>query len=172
MLFNQLSDHDIPLRELEYAQANFDITLDQGAYFELKRHRMMTQTVQPLSCNLGYATPALFEKAGVAAMFQADMADVIFLYNRFVIENKHLAAYLVPNAFNRRVLISANLRSLFHFIKLRSAPNAHFAIRRVALRMAESLQQIYPGFKEFFLCNSSETWQGITKEFFSETKSL
>ncbi len=38
---------DQPPREFEYAQMTFDIVMDQGAYFEFKRHRMMTQTAQP-----------------------------------------------------------------------------------------------------------------------------
>ena len=34
-----------------------------------------------------------------------------------------------------------NLRSLDHFIALRSAPNAHFSIRRIARRVAEQVRQ-------------------------------
>ena len=48
---------DQPLREFEYAQMTFEAVMDQGAYFEFKRHRMMTQTVQPLTALLGYAVP-------------------------------------------------------------------------------------------------------------------
>jgi hypothetical protein len=40
--------YDIPLRELEYATFTFDLLMDQGAYAEFKRHRMMTQTPQRL----------------------------------------------------------------------------------------------------------------------------
>ena len=47
------------------------------------------------------------------------------------------ATYVFPNAFNRRVLITLNLREAFHFCQLRSAPNAHFSIRRMAVRMFE-----------------------------------
>ena len=39
LLLGKLGKHDIPVRELEYAQISFDLTIDQGAYFELKRHR-------------------------------------------------------------------------------------------------------------------------------------
>ena len=62
-LFSRLGEHDIPLRELEYASITFDLILDQGAYFELKRHRMMSQTPQGLTCRLGYAIPSLLKKA-------------------------------------------------------------------------------------------------------------
>jgi hypothetical protein len=51
-----------------------------------------------------------------------------------------VAAYLVPNAFHRRVVLTMNLREAFHFCELRAAANAHFSIRRIA-RMADELRQ-------------------------------
>ena len=41
-LLGRLGKFDIPLRELEYSTYTFDIVMDQGAYAEFKRHRMMT----------------------------------------------------------------------------------------------------------------------------------
>jgi thymidylate synthase ThyX len=140
--------------------------LDQGAYFELKRHRMMTQTPQALTARLGYAIPALLEKAGVLPLFNADMADVIEFYEKLNDLNPHIASYIVPNAFNRRVLIQMNLRSALHFINLRSASNAHFAIRRVALRMAEEISQRYPVFANYFTPAYNETWQSLSSQSF------
>ena len=64
-----LGKHDIPLRELEYANLIVDILLDQGAYFELKRHRMMTQTPQRFTARLGYAVPRLIKDAGLLDTF-------------------------------------------------------------------------------------------------------
>jgi len=53
-LLKQLNEHDIALRELEYATYTFDLVMDQGAYAEFKRHRMMTQTPQRLTTLLGF----------------------------------------------------------------------------------------------------------------------
>jgi thymidylate synthase ThyX len=46
---------DAPGRALEHSSFTFEVVLDQGAYLELKRHRMMSQTPQRLSTRLGYA---------------------------------------------------------------------------------------------------------------------
>jgi len=165
-LLGRLGEHDIPLRELEYASFNFEVMLDQGAYFELKRHRMMTQTPQALTARLGYAIPALLDEAGVLPLFNADMADVIEFYEKLNDLNPHIASYIVPNAFNRRVLIQMNLRSALHFINLRSASNAHFAIRRVAMRMAEEISQRYPVFANYFTPAYNETWQSLSSQSF------
>jgi hypothetical protein len=43
--------------------------------------------------------------------------------------------------FNRRVLATFNLREAYAFCQLRSAPNAHFSIRKVAERVAQEILQ-------------------------------
>ncbi|MDX1378878.1 MAG: FAD-dependent thymidylate synthase, partial [Anaerolineales bacterium] len=48
-LLGRLGRYDVPLRELEYCTYTFDLVMDQGAYAEFKRHRMMTQTPQRLT---------------------------------------------------------------------------------------------------------------------------
>jgi thymidylate synthase ThyX len=168
-LMGNLGDHDIPLRELEYGGITFDIQMDQGAYFEFKRHRMMTQTPQPLSTHQGFATPRLLAQTGSAEVFEEDMQKVSKLYPRLAEKFPHAASYIVPNAFNRRVLVKMNLRSALHFTKLRSAPNAHFAIRRVALRVLEEIKARFPLFAVYFQGTSSETTQSVEEQFFTKT---
>jgi len=163
-----LGEHDIPERELEYSQITADIVLDQGAYFELKRHRMMTQTPQRLSTRLGYAIPSLITEAGLLNQFIVDMEQVKKTYEDLYRFNPEAAAYIVPNAFNRRVLLQMNLRSALHLTKLRSASNAHFSIRRVALRLADEICQRYPLFSKCFSPTANETWETISSQYFEK----
>lgn len=169
LMFKGIEKHDIPIRELEYAQISFDIILDQGAYFEMKRHRMMTQTVQPFTPNLGYAIPSLITKAGVSELFVNLMQEAEAAFEQFVSISPHAAAYVLPNAFNRRVLMKMNLRSAYHLIKLRCAPNAHFAIRRPTLRIAGILCEKYPLFESIFSPCTDESWQSVEENCFSQT---
>ncbi len=166
VLLGQLDPHEIPLRELEYAHYTFDLILDQGAYFELKRHRMMTQTPQRLSANLGHAIPLRITSAGLEERFLQVMEQARMAYQQLAYWNPEVAAYVVPNAFNRRVLLSLNLRSALHLIRLRCADNAHFSIRRAARRMAEQIQQATPLLGSYLQLPEGETWQSIeTKHF-------
>jgi len=55
-LLGKLGYYDVPLRELEHCTYTFDLIMDQGAYAEFKRHRMMSQTPQRQTAALGYAT--------------------------------------------------------------------------------------------------------------------
>jgi thymidylate synthase ThyX len=164
-----LDKHDIPLRELEYANISTEIVLDQGAYFELKRHRMMTQTPQRFTAFVGYAVPKLIADTGLLDKYHADMDAVRKAYQELYAADPEAAAYVLPNAFNRRVLLQTNLRSALHFVKLRSAPNAHFAIRRTAQRLAVEIQKRFPLFAQYFNLKSSETWESITDKYFVET---
>ena len=167
-LFEKVGKFDNPLRELEYANASFDLIMDQGAYFEFKRHRMMTQTVQDFSIEHGYATPLAITEAGLEEKYKACMAEIAELYAKIAVWNPQVAAYVLPNAYNRRVLCQANLRSLFHFIQLRSATNAHFSIRRVAYGMLELLQPHYPIFAEKILTKGSLNSKEIETQYFSK----
>jgi thymidylate synthase ThyX len=163
------SAHDQPPREFEYGSATFDLVLDQGAYFELKRHRMMTQTVQTFTPHLGFAMPKLIETNGLSDIFESMMHKASAAFEILANENPAAAAYVLPNAFNRRVMLDMNLRSAIHLIKLRCAENAHFAIRRPTLRIAELLQQYFSLFNELLSPCTEETWQTVERDFFSET---
>lgn len=161
--------HDIPLRELEYASLTFDITIDQGAYAELKRHRMMTQTPQAPTPYLGYALPRRISSAGLEPVYRAALHTARDVFEQIAEINPQAAAYIIPNACNRRVLLQTNVRSAAHFISLRSAPNAHFSIRRLAQRMAEQVGAASPLLAAALRANPAETWQQIEAEHFTAT---
>lgn len=166
-IFNDLSPFDIPVRELEYGNLVFDITLDQGGYFELKRHRMMTQTPQTLTTQLGYAIPRGISEAGLQPHFEEVMQQADKAYQKIAARYPEAAAYVVPNAFNRRVLIQLNLRSADHLLALRSAQNAHFALRRLTQCMAAQIRSALPLLGGYLRVNPDETWQGIEAAFFT-----
>ncbi len=81
---------------------------------------------------------------------------------------RRLHPYVVPNAFRRRVLLEFNLRSGMHMLALRSAPNAHFSMRRAARRMIEEINQAQPHLGRYFPVDSNETWRSIESAFFAE----
>ncbi|MEE4195819.1 MAG: FAD-dependent thymidylate synthase [Anaerolineae bacterium] len=158
--------HTDPVRELEHATLTFEVVHDQGGYYELKRHRMMTQSAQPLTTHLGYATPKWMVEAGFQQQYDEAMQAAEYAYKTLEKVDPAAASYVVPNAFNRRVLLTTNLRSANHLLALRSAPNAHFSIRRVAQRMYEQIKAIYPVFGEWLRIEESENWQTIEEQYF------
>lgn len=156
-----------PLRELEHTFYTFDLLMDQGAYFEFKRHRMMTQSPQRLTASLGYATPQLIREAGVEAAYHRAMQQAAETYRLLAEWNPQVAQYVVPNGFYRRVLATFNLREAYHFCQLRAASNAHFSMRRLALRIAAEIRRVHP-----LLASAmelpAESWQEIEARYFAQ----
>lgn len=159
---------DIPLRSLEHAAYTVDALMDQGAYFEVKRHRMMTQSPQRLTAKLGYAVPRLITEAGLEASYRSAMEAAAEAYAILAEWNEDVAAYVVPNGFNRRVLMTFNLREAFHFCELRSAGNAHFSVRRIALRLADLIGEVHPLLAKRMRLPEGVSWQMIEEENFSQ----
>lgn len=168
-LMAEIKKFEIPPRELEYGYFIFELLMDQGAFFEIKRHRMMTQTAQPLSTSFGYAVPRLLAEAGMDTVYHQAMEKADQTYRHLAEWNPHVASYVVPNGFNRSILMQANLRSLDHLIALRSAKNAHFSVRRLVHRMAEVIQAKNPLLKHWLREEPGETWQDVESQHFIET---
>jgi thymidylate synthase ThyX len=165
-LLGKLDKFDVPLRELEYSTYTFDLVMDQGAYAEFKRHRMMTQTPQRLTTRLGYATPRLMTEAGFASQYEAAMDAAAGMYEKLYAFSPAVAQYIVPNGYNRRVLAEFNLREAFAFCQLRSAPNAHFSIRRVAQKIYEEMKRVHPLLTKYMKLHE-ETWQDVEEGHFA-----
>ena len=166
-LLGRLGKFDVPLRELEYSTYTFDLVMDQGAYAEFKRHRMMTQTPQKLTTRLGYATPGLITEAGFESQYESAMKAAAEMYEKLHRENSDVAQYVVPNGFNRRVLAQFNLREAYAFCQLRSAANAHFSIRRVAQRIHEEIARVHPLLTKYMKLHE-ETWKSVEEGYFTK----
>ena len=166
-LLGKLGKYDIPLRELEYATYTFDLVMDQGAFAEFKRHRMMTQTPQRLTTRLGYTTPLLITEAGFGSKYEAAMEAADKMYEKLHAFDPDVAQYIVPNGFNRRVLAQFNLREAFAFCQLRTASNAHFSIRRVAQKIYEDIASVHPLLAKYMKLRE-ETWQSVEENYFSK----
>ena len=169
-LLKRLGRYDIPLRELEHASYTFDLIMDQGAYAEFKRHRMMSQTPQALTCRLGYAVPKRITEAGFESPYRKAMEQAGEVFEKLHAFDPLVAQYIVPNGFNRRVLATFNLREAYAFCQLRAAANAHFSIRRVAQRMTEEIKRVHPLLTQFISVAEKETWQGIETDYFTTTQ--
>ncbi len=159
-LLGRMGEHDSPTREFEHTSYTFDLILDQGAYVEFKRHRMMSQTPQDLSTKLGYEVPQLILEAGFEKQYKSAMDAAADTYDKLAGWNPSVASYVVPNGYNRRILFTMNLREAFAFCQLRAAVNAHFSMRRVAQRVAEEIRRVHPLLAKYIRL-PDETWQQI-----------
>lgn len=136
--------HDQPLRALEHLTYTFEVLLDYGAYRDIHRHRMATQTRQLPSPEHGYSLPEEIAAHGFDDTFKTCMEQAATAYRQLAAEHPHLAPYLLPLAYRCRVLITWNLREIHHFVQLRSAKQGHTSYRRVAQEVYHRLASRHP----------------------------
>jgi len=175
-VLGEMGEHDRPPRELEHIYYTFEVVLDQGAYRDLARHRMMTQTVAgPPTVELGYAIPRAIEEAGLRGEYERAIDRATSAYRTISREFPHEAAYLVTNAHNRRVLMTLNLRELYHLVRLRTRKEGHFSYRRIALKLYELVREGHPRLVKhlrFADPESPPSSAELEREYFSETAHL
>jgi thymidylate synthase ThyX len=141
--------HDQPLRALEHLYYTFDLVLDYGAYRDIQRHRMATQTRQSLSTQYGYCVPDDLVAYGFGEAFRTCMERAAGAYACIAEECPLEAQYVLPLAYRIRVLFTWNLRELCHFIRLRSAKQGHFSYRRIAQQVYAEIERVHPALARY-----------------------
>jgi len=136
--------HDAPGRALERVFCTAEIVMDYGAYRDVQRHRMATQALQPLTPNLGYETPPFVEQFGYKERYDALMGRSAAAFCEIARVDPDAAAYVLPLATRVRALFTWNLRSITHFIELRSARQGHPSYRRTAQQLYTEIERVYP----------------------------
>ncbi|MBW2984513.1 FAD-dependent thymidylate synthase [Candidatus Woesearchaeota archaeon] len=140
----RLGKFDRPLRELENVYYTFDILMDYGAFRDVQRHRMCTQTNQVFTADHGFDTPPEVKEAGMEKDFVLCMNTAKEVYDAISKELPDEAAYIIPLAYKKRLLMTMNLRELFHFIKLRSGKQGHESYRKIAWDMYDEIAKVHP----------------------------
>ena len=148
--------HDKPLRELEATLYTFDVVCDFGAFRDLQRHRMVTQTVQPLSTYLGYVEPKNLDETGQKERYHQVMELADKAYREIAKDYPQEAQYIVPMAYRRRFIFHMNLREAIYIIELRSRPAGHISYRRVCWDMWREINRVHPYFAKYIKVDFSE----------------
>jgi thymidylate synthase ThyX len=148
--------HDQPLRALEHLYYTFDLVLDYGAFRDIQRHRMATQTRQDLSTHYGYSIPEEIVAYGLGATFHACMGRAAQAYTCIAGEFPLEAQYVLPLAYRIRVLFTWNLRELCHFVQLRSARQGHSSYRQIAQQVYHQIERVHPTLARYIRVDLSD----------------
>jgi thymidylate synthase ThyX len=140
----QRGKFDAPLRALEHTSYTFDVLLDYGAFRDMQRHRMQTQTVQRLGMHDGYEIPAAAHDLGLESTMRDALDRATEAWSRIARTHPDEAQYVVPLAARTRYLLTCNLREVFHMVELRSARQGHVSYRNVAQQMWQCVRDVHP----------------------------
>lgn len=147
-MFKKVCRYDAMPRAFEHLYATFEITLSASAYAQLKRHRMSTQTCRPYDISAGRQVPPLLDRKDITSPV-APWAKVMALSEQIyglICNECHcgVAEYALTNAHRRQVLMTMNLREIYHFVRLRSDHHAQWEIRTVSDRVRDMIKEIAP----------------------------
>ena len=151
----RLGKFDRPLRELEHIYYTFDVLMDYGGFRDVQRHRMCTQTNQDFNTDHGYSMPEAIKEAGFEKEFKECMEKAKTAFNEIKKEFPKEAQYIIPLAYKKRLLVTMNLRELFHFIRLRSGSMGHISYRKIAWQMHDLIKEKHPLLAKYIMVDRS-----------------
>lgn len=143
---------------LEHAYATFRISGVSRAFtHQLVRHRLcsFTQLSQRHvdESNFKYIEPSSIKnKPEAHKIFNEFMEYARKTYTKLIEMSipKEDARYVLPNATDSQIVITANLREWRHIIELRGSPNAQWEIRKAAIEILKILKNRAPTVFEDF----------------------
>jgi len=135
---------DAPLRALEFAHYTFELTLEEGAFRDLQRHRMQSQALQPLGMDHGYELPDIAHELGVAQTMGRAIEQCYQVWRAIAQEHPCQAQYVVPLACRRRYSLSCNLREAFHMVEVRTSRQVQDGYQHIVQRMWSAINDVHP----------------------------
>jgi thymidylate synthase ThyX len=135
---------DSPLREFEHVSMTLEVVVSASNYAQLKRHRMSSQTAQPYDPSLGITVPPALVDAGMEDELREFCEQCGALYEDALDIAPAAAPYVLTNAHRRRVLVTANLRELYHLVRLREDHHAQWDIRSLATEIRRAAEREMP----------------------------
>jgi thymidylate synthase ThyX len=141
-------------RAFEQIMLSVDFCVDYGAFRDLQRHRMGTQTNPLPTCAWSYEVPEiLHELPELKKRFDDLMLRGAALWKGLAKDQPDAAAYFVPMAFKKRFLMKMNLREAEYLVQLRSSPAGHVSYRSAAQDLHCLLCKAYPAFAPYLRAN-------------------
>jgi flavin-dependent thymidylate synthase len=135
---------DSVLREFECAHLTYGLTVSAACFGQLKRHRLATVITQDYQPSLGCVIPQSVTAVGMEQRFREVIEHTEAVYRKVEKRKPGIGAYLLTNAHQKRVLMSVNLRELYHISRLREDPTAQWDIRQKVQAMSGLARKIMP----------------------------
>ncbi|MGP6294433.1 FAD-dependent thymidylate synthase [Caldiplasma sukawensis] len=139
-------------RSMEMVTAVFSVVMDYGTFREFQRHRFFNIIRGRVDINSGYHVPELFCLTDKKPEYESILNDMKTLYEKICKENgEDEAQYVLPLGTMYRVVVGTNLRELVYFSELRTTPQAHPVIRRVAQEMVKKIIDVRQEYNNLFV---------------------
>ena len=164
--FQHMEFFNSPLREFEFLNLLFEVTLSASCFAQLKRHRMSTIVTQEYDPNLRLTIPESVKETGFEEKFREVAKQSEELYEKIKGVSPQAAPYILTNAHRRRVLFGVNARELYHISRLREDPHAQWDIQNITVKMTKLAEKAMP--LAMMTIGSKEIYPKKYKELFGK----
>lgn len=151
---------------LEHAYATFRITgVSRSFTHQLVRHRLCSFTQQSQRYvnenSFSYVEPDSIKENQIAHKLFISLInqskETYIKLQKLGIKNED-ARFVLPNAVESQIVVTANFREWRHIISLRGSSNSQWEIRRVAIEILRILKEQAPTvFSDFIIDGKNET---------------
>jgi flavin-dependent thymidylate synthase len=166
IIYRHMEFFDKPLREFEFLNLCFELTVSASCFAQLKRHRMSTIVAQGYDPELGLTIPESIRETGYEGKFRDAVRQTESVYEKLRGSSPHSAPYILTNAHRRRVLFGVNARELYHVSRLREDSHAQWDIRIITAKMSMLAEDVMPLAME--LIGSKEVFPEKYRKFFGK----
>ncbi|MCK5707594.1 MAG: FAD-dependent thymidylate synthase [Candidatus Aureabacteria bacterium] len=164
--FQYMEFYDSTLREFEFLNLVYELTISSSCFAQLKRHRMSTPVTQDYDPLLGLTIPDSIKEIGFEKRFLDVTDKTEELYRRIKKVSSTASPYILTNAHRRRVLFGVNARELYHITRLREDAHAQWDIQNISKKMRIEAEKVMPLTMMFI--GSKEVYPIKFKEIFGK----
>ncbi len=157
--------YDTVLREFEHAYLTYDLIMSASCFAQLKRHRIATITAQEYNPDLGITIPDTIRASQEIDLFNQIMAKTEKTYRKIYQQLPHIAPYILTQAHRRRVLLTINIREIYHIARLRMDATAQWDIRALTEAMVRQVQAKMP--LSVLFCCGKDKYDAVYQKYFS-----
>jgi flavin-dependent thymidylate synthase len=136
--------YDSTLREFEHLYLTYDLILSAGCFAQIKRHRLATITAQSYHPALGITVPPKIRGTKEEGRFTEICKETETVYHELAKTNQKAAEYVLTGAHRKRILLTTNLRELYHISRLREDSHAQWEIQNLVRQMTEIARKVMP----------------------------
>ncbi|MEO0072794.1 MAG: FAD-dependent thymidylate synthase [candidate division WOR-3 bacterium] len=158
--------YDAALREYEHCYLTYELIISAAAYAQLKRHRMATISASDYDLDLGVTIPDSIIRAKEIDLFRKIIGLTEKAYKKIAQHLPQIAPYVLTQAHRRRVLVTINLRELYHIARLRMDQTAQWDIRNLVSQMVELARDVMP--LGMLFCTAKDQYDKLYKQYFDK----
>ncbi|HEX7319413.1 MAG TPA: FAD-dependent thymidylate synthase [bacterium] len=136
--------YDTTPREFEFAGLTYELIVSAGCFGQLKRHRLASMVTLDYDPDLGVTVPVSVVEIKAQRRFMEIIDQTESVYGKIEKKYPGIGPYILTNAHRKRVLVTMNLRELYHMSRLRQDPTAQWDIRNITRQMVMLAQRRMP----------------------------